>query len=377
MAEIEYAGLLWALPRSRPELQAAGLSAVAAERLWAQLDVGHALSLVGRDRSGVVGLVALRDWGPSPRMREAMVAAALGERQSLNTSAGLCLCWSIAHGLIGLEQLVIMRRREDLTAQDLLRRLLPGAREREVGPAWVLVIEGAPSHYREPDSQAARALADLVDSCACVTGWRRAGTAPPPRRPGIGAAGIAGVLEGVRRRTETANVSDGVHVPVAPPPAAAAHRPVVSEVVLTAEGLAGLQEEHRRLIGPRRAEVADRLKVAREMGSVADDGEYEDALREQQALEAEILRTEERLARARIAEARDDGRAGIGSRLRVLEAGTEREYLLVGAFEADPTAGRISIESPLGAVLRGTRAGDLASLEAPKGTRRIEVVTVS
>lgn len=379
MFEIEYAGLTWSPPRAQAELETVGLSVPAAERLTAQMEAGQALGLVARNRSGLVALAALRDWGPSPQMREAMIAAAPTERWSVHIGAAVCLCWSIAHALIGLEQVVIMRRRDDLAAQDALRRLRPGARERGGGPAWVLLLDATPRHYREPDPEATRALKDLIDASPCVAAWRAitAKPDPQPSRAG-GAAGIAGVLEDVRRRTATLNVPAGVHVPVAPSRTSAPARQVgESEVVLTAEGLADLQAEHQRLIGARRAEVAERLKTAREMGSVADDGEYEDAIREQQALEAEIIRAEERLARARIAETSRDGRAGIGSRLKVREGDSEREYLLVGALEADPKAGRISIEAPLGLALRGSRAGDLTALDAPKGRRRIEILAVS
>ena len=51
-------------------------------------------------------------------------------------------------------------------------------------------------------------------------------------------------------------------------------------------------------------------------------------------------------------------------------------YTIVGPVEADPLAGKISNESPIGSALMGKKAGDKVTIETPKGTVTYSVVTV-
>ena len=43
-------------------------------------------------------------------------------------------------------------------------------------------------------------------------------------------------------------------------------------------------------------------------------------------------------------------------------------FHIVGSTEADPEAGKISDESPIGKALLGKKVGDTASVEVPAGT---------
>jgi transcription elongation factor GreA len=102
------------------------------------------------------------------------------------------------------------------------------------------------------------------------------------------------------------------------------------------------------------------------------------ALDEQASLERRIDELEATLALARIADQPVDGVAGIGQRvhIRILPDATPIEYHLVGAAEADPASGRISIDSPVGQALVGHRAGDTVSVETPGGARTVEIIAV-
>jgi transcription elongation factor GreA len=59
-----------------------------------------------------------------------------------------------------------------------------------------------------------------------------------------------------------------------------------------------------------------------------------------------------------------------------LDTGRQATHTLVGAPEADPAAGRLSVASPLGRALAGRRVGDEVDFAAPRGTRRLRVVAV-
>ncbi|HZC29353.1 MAG TPA: transcription elongation factor GreA, partial [Gaiellaceae bacterium] len=72
----------------------------------------------------------------------------------------------------------------------------------------------------------------------------------------------------------------------------------MKEVILTPEGYKKLQQEIDYLRGEKRREVAERIRVAREFGDIAENAEYDSAKNEQAFLEARIAMLEERLKSA-------------------------------------------------------------------------------
>ena len=74
----------------------------------------------------------------------------------------------------------------------------------------------------------------------------------------------------------------------------------MKEVVHTKEGYEKLTEEIDYLRGDKRREVADRIRIAREFGDIAENAEYDDAKNEQSMLEHKIAQLEERLLSARV-----------------------------------------------------------------------------
>ena len=75
-------------------------------------------------------------------------------------------------------------------------------------------------------------------------------------------------------------------------------------IVLTTDGYAKLEEELKYLKGPKKMEVAERIKIAREFGDLSENSEYDDAKNEQALLEARIQEIE---AMLRVAKVVDDG----------------------------------------------------------------------
>jgi transcription elongation factor GreA len=154
----------------------------------------------------------------------------------------------------------------------------------------------------------------------------------------------------------------------------------MKERLMTAEGFALLCEELERLKTTGRNDIAERLRqaVATETDPSAN-AEYLAAREDQARLEARIARLEQRLSSARVVEPDDaNGTVDVGERVRLrdLDTGSSVVYELVGSFEADPAAGRISAESPVGRALIGRRKGDVALVEAPKGQVRLRVVAI-
>jgi transcription elongation factor GreA len=59
------------------------------------------------------------------------------------------------------------------------------------------------------------------------------------------------------------------------------------------------------------------------------------------------------------------------------KTGGRLKYTLVSSREASPAEGKLSIDSPVAAALRGRRAGDVAVVQTPRGERRLRVASVS
>ena len=147
---------------------------------------------------------------------------------------------------------------------------------------------------------------------------------------------------------------------------------------MTPEAHAALQAELERLETDARREIAERIKTAREWGDLKENAEYHDAKNDQAHLETKILRIREQLLAADVREVETQTDVvGFGSTVEVEDAGGKRTtYTLVSAPEADPAAGRVSVDSPVGKVLVGARVGEERTLEIPRGERRLKVLTI-
>ena len=145
------------------------------------------------------------------------------------------------------------------------------------------------------------------------------------------------------------------------------------EIVLTPEGKKKLEEELEYLETVRRDEVGERIRIAREFGDISENSEFDDAKNEQAQLENRISEINATLANAVIAESsKRSAKVGIGNTVTVNMDGKERVFTIVGAAEAEPSEGRISNDSPVGAGLLGSKKGETVVVEGPTG-RRIEL----
>lgn len=155
----------------------------------------------------------------------------------------------------------------------------------------------------------------------------------------------------------------------------------MKEMLITPAGLARLSDELERLRTSGRQAMIERLRVSISTDAdAAANADYQAAREEQGLLEARIARLEQRLVAAVVTgpdAANDVVDLGERVRLRDLETGARLEYELVGSLEADPTDGRISAESPLGQALIGRRRGEVAAFQAPRGRRRLRIMTVT
>ena len=142
-------------------------------------------------------------------------------------------------------------------------------------------------------------------------------------------------------------------------------------MILTPEGYETLKSELDTLRTEGRREIAERIRVAREFGEIAENAEYDDAKNEQAMLEHKIAQLEERLANARVIDTGDVDTSvvSIGSvvRLRDVDAKQTVEYLIVGSAEANPAEQKLSNESPVGKAIMGRKKGETVEVTTPRG----------
>ncbi len=155
---------------------------------------------------------------------------------------------------------------------------------------------------------------------------------------------------------------------------------VEKEVILTLDGLKKLENELEQLKTVRRREVAERIKQAIEFGDISENSEYEDAKNEQAFIEGRILTLEKMLRNARVI---DEGEVhtdvvSVGSTvvLKDLEYGDEIAYTIVGSAEADPSANKISNESPVGKAILGQKTNAVIEVSVPAGKLKYQIMGI-
>ena len=154
----------------------------------------------------------------------------------------------------------------------------------------------------------------------------------------------------------------------------------MKEVILTPDGYKKLQEEIEHLSTFRRQEIAERIRVAREFGDIAENAEYDSAKNDQAHLEARIAMLEERLANSRVVTKKEirSGEVSVGTKVRLKDMTSNKqfEYHVVGSAEANPAEMKLSNESPVGKAIMGHKKGDVVEVSAPRGALKFKIMEI-
>ena len=146
---------------------------------------------------------------------------------------------------------------------------------------------------------------------------------------------------------------------------------------LTPEGEAKLTAELADLTGPRREELAQRLRSAIQMGDLSENADYHKAKEDQAFLEGRIQEIESVLRNAVIIEKKSSNIVEVGTTVTIQEGSFEPEtFYVVGAKEADPRNGRISNESPIGSALMGHKVGETVEANTPGGKMKFKILKI-
>lgn len=155
---------------------------------------------------------------------------------------------------------------------------------------------------------------------------------------------------------------------------------MANEIVMTKEGYDDLVKELNELKTTRRAEISEKIRVARGFGDLSENSEYDEAKNEQAMIEARILQIEAMLKNVKLldAGALDTETVNLGSKVKVLDTEFDEEetYQIVGSTEANPDQGKISDESPIGKNLLGHRVGDIVAIPVPNGTVTYKILDI-
>ena len=154
----------------------------------------------------------------------------------------------------------------------------------------------------------------------------------------------------------------------------------MKDVLLTPEGYEKLKQEIEFLRNDKRREIADRIRVAREFGDIAENAEYDDAKNDQAMLEHKIAQLEDRLVTARVIDTGDVDTSvvSLGSKVRLkdVDANETIEYHIVGSAEANPAEQKLSNESPVGKAIMGRKKGEIVEVAAPRGKMKFKIMDI-
>lgn len=157
---------------------------------------------------------------------------------------------------------------------------------------------------------------------------------------------------------------------------------IESRYKMSAERLAAIKEELNYLETVREKEVAELIKEARSFGDLSENSEYDEAKAEQGKLYSKIAELKDLIENVELVDNVEvdmpEDAVTLGSIVDVIdiEDDFEETYEIVGSQEANPRAGRISDDSPVGKGLHGHRAGDVVIIDAPAGQLKFKIVSV-
>ena len=149
----------------------------------------------------------------------------------------------------------------------------------------------------------------------------------------------------------------------------------------TPEGLENLKNEIEQLRTVERPKISQQIAEARDKGDLSENAEYDAAKEAQCLLEARISKLDDLLANARIVDDSqiDASKVFILSKVKIKHLKLKKtfEYTLVAENEANLSAGKISIDSPIGKGLLGKTKGDVADVSTPNGVIKFEILEIS
>jgi len=151
----------------------------------------------------------------------------------------------------------------------------------------------------------------------------------------------------------------------------------MNEQIISREGYEKLREELNFLSTVRRREIAERIERAKELGDLSENAEYSEAKDAQAMNEGKVLELMNTLKNVTVVDRiAGSDEVTMGSAVTVKSDSGEKQYTIVSFNEADPMAGKISNESPIGVAFLHRRVGDVVEVETPRGTMKYKIMKI-
>ncbi len=149
------------------------------------------------------------------------------------------------------------------------------------------------------------------------------------------------------------------------------------EKYLTSEGFEKLNNELKYLKEVKRKEISERLERALAFGDLNENAEYNETKEAQAFVEGRILELEDIMQNAVIVPSENKSDfVQIGSTILVSSGVKKEEFKLVGAEEANPLEGKISIISPLGQAILNKQKGTTVEVNTPRGKIEYKILKI-
>ncbi len=155
---------------------------------------------------------------------------------------------------------------------------------------------------------------------------------------------------------------------------------MVDRLPITREGLEKLRKELHTILTVERPKNIKAIEEARSHGDLNENAEYHAAKERQSLLSAKINELEMAISRSEVVEIdrEQTDKIVFGTKVELKNRASDKKvtYQLVGPYESDPEAGRISITSPLGKALISREEGDIVTIKTPGGVQEFEVLEI-
>jgi transcription elongation factor GreA len=149
---------------------------------------------------------------------------------------------------------------------------------------------------------------------------------------------------------------------------------------ISQEGYDKLMAELHELENVELPKVIAAIAEAREKGDLSENFEYHAAKREQARLLGRIRFKQRVLEYSRVIDKSklSSGTVGLLSKVEMTNLANDMRmtYTIVGNHEADPSARKISIQSPLAQGLLNKKAGDVVEIQVPAGLMKLRIDSV-
>lgn len=146
-------------------------------------------------------------------------------------------------------------------------------------------------------------------------------------------------------------------------------------IPMTPEGIERLKRQLKDLES-QKPQALEAMTFALSLGDFSENAEYHDAKARLARLHSRIFSTTDRLRRAKVLTSSQTKMIQLGSTATVLANGKEKTYQIVTAHESNPTRGRVSNVSPLGAALLGKEAGEDVTVTTEQGATVYHILRV-